>query len=160
MARRLGKTLDPLLDVSERCKTGFDRGGRDVLQHVGCNGIAQTVEIVDQLAAARREEQPVGAAVLGIVPALKQTVLDQTVKKTDQRDRLQFENVGEIDLGNPSCCRNRNSTIHCARVVPRPLARWSIKLRNRRELSTSCATSWRLRSRDICIFPSQSFPIV
>src|ERR1700722_8232632 len=27
---------------------------------------------------------------------------------------------------SPSCCRNLNNTIHCARVVPRPLARCSI----------------------------------
>jgi hypothetical protein len=34
----------------------------------------------------------------------------------------------------PSCCRNENSTIHCARMAPHSLARWSLRLRKRREL--------------------------
>ena len=52
VAARLGKALDPLLDVSERFEAGFDRVGRDISQHVGCDGVAQTVEIIDELTAA------------------------------------------------------------------------------------------------------------
>jgi hypothetical protein len=33
------------------------------------------------------------------MPALQQTVLDQTVEQPHQRDRLQLEHVCEIDLG-------------------------------------------------------------
>src|ERR1700676_481528 len=80
-AGRLAKSLDPLLDVSERLEAGFNRLGRDVLQHVGCDGIAQAIEIVDQLSAARGKKQPVGAAVPRIVAALEQTVLDQTIEQ-------------------------------------------------------------------------------
>ena len=50
---------------------------------------------------AAGQEQPVGAAIPGIVPALQQTVLDQTVEQPHQRDRLQFEHVGQIDLRQP-----------------------------------------------------------
>lgn len=40
VAARLGKALDPLLDVAERLEAGFDRVGRYIPQHVGCNGVA------------------------------------------------------------------------------------------------------------------------
>ena len=71
----------------------------NVVQHVGCDRIAQAVEIVDKLPAARGQKQPVGAAILRIVPPLEQAMLDQPVEQPHQRDRLQFEHVGEIDLG-------------------------------------------------------------
>ena len=45
----------------------------DVVQNIGRDGIAQAVEIVDQLAAARRQEQLVGAAIPGVGPALEQS---------------------------------------------------------------------------------------
>ncbi len=61
----------------------------------------QTVEIVHQLPPARGEEEPVGAAILGVVPPLEQAVLDETIEQPHKRDRLQFEHVGEIDLRQP-----------------------------------------------------------
>src|SRR5216684_7020522 len=63
IAARLGKALDPLLDVAERLEAGFDRVGRDISQHISCNGVAQTVEIIDKLAAACGEKQSIGAAI-------------------------------------------------------------------------------------------------
>ena len=101
VAGRHGKTLDPLLDVPERLKRGLDCLGRDVLQDVGCDGVAQTIEIVDKLAAGTGQEELVGATILGIVPALQKTVLDQTIEQAHQRDRLQFKHVGQIDLRQP-----------------------------------------------------------
>ena len=64
-----------------------------------CDRIAQAVEIVDELLALRGQEQAVGATVLRIVPPFEQTMLDQAVEQPHQRDRLQLEHVGEIDLG-------------------------------------------------------------
>src|SRR6202165_2259979 len=98
IAGSLGKALDPLLDVFERFEAGFNRVGRDILQHIGCNSVAQTVEIIDKLTAALREEQPVGASIPGIVPPLEKTMLDQTIEQAHQRDRLQFKDIGQIDL--------------------------------------------------------------
>ena len=71
-----GKALDPLLDVSERFEAGFDRASRDILQNIGCNGVAQTVEIIDKLTAGRGEKQSVGASIPGVVPSLEKTVFD------------------------------------------------------------------------------------
>jgi hypothetical protein len=56
MAARLGQALDTLLDVTERFEAGFNCVGRDISQHVGCDGVAQTVEIIDKLAAALRQK--------------------------------------------------------------------------------------------------------
>ena len=56
IATRLGEALDPLLDVAERLEAGFDRVDRDISQHVGCDGVAQTVEIIDELTAACGEK--------------------------------------------------------------------------------------------------------
>ena len=98
VAARLGKALDPLLDVCERCEAGFDRLGRDVLQNVCCNGVAQAVEIIDKLTAARCEKQSVSASIPGVVPSFEKTVLDQTIEQAHKRDRLQFKYIREIDL--------------------------------------------------------------
>src|ERR1700716_2285050 len=65
-AGRFGKSLDALLDVLERFQAGFDRRRGDILQNIGCDRIAQTVEIIDELVAARREKQAVGAAIPGV----------------------------------------------------------------------------------------------
>jgi len=81
MARRLDQAFDSFLDGSERLQAGFDRNGGSILQYLGCNGIAQRIEIVDQLSAARREKQPIGAPILGVVPALEKAVFDQTIKQ-------------------------------------------------------------------------------
>src|SRR6267143_5086138 len=97
-AGRFGKSLDALLDVLERFQAGFDGRRGDILQNLGCDRIAQTVEIIDKLAAARREKQAVGTAIPEIGSAFQQAVLDQTVEQTHQRDRLQFKHVGQIDL--------------------------------------------------------------
>src|SRR5450432_4186177 len=98
VAGRFGTRLDPLLDVSERLQAGFNGLLGNVLQHIGGDGIAQTIEIVDELTAARGEVQFVGAAILRIVPSLQQTVLDQPIEQPHQRDRLQLQNVSEVDL--------------------------------------------------------------
>ena len=79
-------------------KTGPDRRVRNLLQHIDRNRVAQTVEIVDQLTAGAGQEQPVGPAVFWIRAPLQQPVLDQAVEQADQRDRLQFQHVGQIDL--------------------------------------------------------------
>src|SRR3982074_2204680 len=98
IAGRFGKALDPFLDVSKRLQAGFNGVGRHVPQHVRCNGVAQTVEIVDKLPAARGKEQPVGASIPGVVPPLEKSVLDQTIEQAYQGDRLQFQHVGQVDL--------------------------------------------------------------
>src|SRR4029077_2833162 len=79
--RWFGKRLDPLLDISERLETGFDRSIRQILQTIGRNGIPQSVEIVGKLAAGRGEEHPVGAPVAGIVLSLDKTMFDEPVEK-------------------------------------------------------------------------------
>src|ERR1700730_19464488 len=76
VAGRIGQSLDPLLDVLQRLEAGFDRGVGKVAQNIRCNGVAQAVEVIDQLTSACGEKQPVGAAVLGVVAPLKQAVLD------------------------------------------------------------------------------------
>ena len=50
----IGHRLDAILDVAQRAKRGPDRIFRQVLHHVGCNRIAQAVEIVHQAAARSR----------------------------------------------------------------------------------------------------------
>src|SRR5258708_18881647 len=95
---RFSEALDALLDVSERLQAGLDCLGRDILQHIGRDRVAQAVEIIDELTAARGEKQPVGAPVLRVVAPLEQTVLDQAIEQAHQRDRLQFKHVGQIDL--------------------------------------------------------------
>jgi len=62
---------------------------------------SQGIEIVDQLPSARRQEQAIGATVARIWPTLEQAVLDQTIEQAHQRDRLQLELVGQIDLRQP-----------------------------------------------------------
>src|SRR5882724_11398558 len=98
VAGRFGKALDAFLDVSKRDERGFNGPGRDILQHIRGNGAAQTVEIINQLTASRREKQPVGTTVLRVIPPFKKAVLDQTIEQAHQRDRLQFQHVGQIDL--------------------------------------------------------------
>src|SRR6266481_8417592 len=98
VAARLGKALDPLLDVAERLEAGFDRIGRYIPQHIGCDGVAQTVEIVHELTTACGEKQSIGASIPWIVPSLEKAVLNQTIEQAHQRDRLQFEHIGQIDL--------------------------------------------------------------
>jgi hypothetical protein len=39
-AGRFGKALDPFLDVSECLQADFNCVGLDILQHIGCDGIA------------------------------------------------------------------------------------------------------------------------
>ena len=99
MAGRIGQRLDPLLDVLQRLEAGLDRRVGNVLQNIRCDGVAQAIEIIDKLASARGEKQPVGAPVPGVVAPFEQAMLDQTVEQPHQRDRLQFEHVGQIDLG-------------------------------------------------------------
>ena len=98
IAARLGKTLDPLLDVAEGLEAGFDRVGRDISQHLGCDVVAQTVEIIDELTAACGEKEPIGASIPRVVPSLEKAVLDQTIEQAHQRDRLQLKHIGQIDL--------------------------------------------------------------
>jgi hypothetical protein len=100
-ARRLAQPLDSLLDGSKRLQAGFDRNGGRILQHFDGNGIAQGIEIVDQLSAACREKKPVGTPILRVVPPLQKAVLDQTIEQAHQRDRLEFKYVGQIDLRQP-----------------------------------------------------------
>src|SRR5712692_10672622 len=96
-AGRFNEAFDSLLDVPERPEAGFDGRRGDILQNIGRDGVAQAVEIIDKLAAARREKQAVGPAISGIGPPLEKTVLDQT----HQRDRLQLKHLGQIDLRQP-----------------------------------------------------------
>src|SRR6266566_2897294 len=98
VAARLGKALDPLLDVAERLEAGFDRVGRDISQHVGCDVVTQTVEVIDKLATAFRQKESIGASIPWIVPSLEKAVLDQSIEQAYQRDRLQFKHIGQIDL--------------------------------------------------------------
>jgi hypothetical protein len=101
VAGRLGQALDPVLDVSERLKAGLDCGRWNILQHIDGDGVAQTVEIVDKLAAARGEKQTVGPAIPGVMTPLEQTVFDQPIEQAHQRDWLQFKHVSQIDLRQP-----------------------------------------------------------
>jgi hypothetical protein len=48
--------LDVLFDVDQRAERGLQCVCGDVVQNIGCDVIAQAVEIVDQLAAARRQK--------------------------------------------------------------------------------------------------------
>src|SRR5260370_33039252 len=50
---RVSEALDALLDVSERLQAGLDCLGRNILQHIGRDRVAQAVEIIDELTAAR-----------------------------------------------------------------------------------------------------------
>src|SRR5246127_4236727 len=88
VAGRIRQCLDPLLDVAQRSQTDLDRFVGNIRQHIGSDGIAQAVETVDELSAARGQKQPVGAAVLGIVAPLEQPMLDEPVQEPHQRDRL------------------------------------------------------------------------
>src|SRR5450631_1419248 len=65
-AGRFNEALDSLLDVPERPEAGFDGRRGDILQNIGRDGVAQTVEIIDKLAAARGEKQAVGPPISGI----------------------------------------------------------------------------------------------
>lgn len=98
VAGRFGQKLDALLDVLQHPKAGFDCLFGDVPENVRGNVVAKTVEIIDELASLFGEEQPVGAAVLGIMAPLEQAVFDQTVEQPDQRDRLQLKHIREINL--------------------------------------------------------------
>src|SRR5207248_6046979 len=99
VAGQIGQPLDPLLDVLQHLEAGLDRRVGNVLQNIRCDCVAQAIEVVDKLASARGEKQPVGAPVPGVVAPLEQAVLDQTVEQPHQRDRLQFKHVSQIDLG-------------------------------------------------------------
>src|SRR6516165_11511270 len=99
VVRRRRRRLDALFDLAQRGKGGLDRIVRHVTQNIDCNCVGEPVEIIHEPTALSGQEQPVGAPVLGIVPTLQQTVLNQTVEQPYQRDRLQLEHVCEIDLG-------------------------------------------------------------
>ncbi|GCC42935.1 hypothetical protein chiPu_0027211, partial [Chiloscyllium punctatum] len=99
--RALTERLDAILDLAKRGEATLDMPVRYVAQYVACDRVAQTVEIVDQAAPGPGQEQAIGAAIPGVGAAFEQAVLDQAVKQPHQRDRLQFEDVGEIDLGKP-----------------------------------------------------------
>ncbi len=101
VTRRLGQGFDTLLDVSQRLEAGFDGGSRNVLQHVNRNGVAQTIKIIGQLSPICGEKQAVSPPIPGVAAALNKTVLDQPVKQTNQRDRLQLEHIGQVHLGKP-----------------------------------------------------------
>src|SRR5581483_8034192 len=77
----IGLRLDALLDLAQRIEAGLNGLIRQVMQDVDRNRIAQAVEIVDELPAALREEQAVGAAVFRIMPALEQSMFDQTIEQ-------------------------------------------------------------------------------
>src|SRR5882762_12002616 len=79
MAGRIGQAFDALLDVAQRAETGFDRLARHAVQDIGRNRVAQAVELVDELAAARGEKQTISAPVLWVVPPLQQPVFDQAI---------------------------------------------------------------------------------
>src|SRR6476646_9758208 len=57
----LGEALDPLLDVAERLERGLDRCRGNVLQYLFGDGIAQAVEVVDELAAGGGRGDRAGA---------------------------------------------------------------------------------------------------
>src|ERR1700722_4407417 len=78
--RMFGKALDAILDVSECVETGSERAVGDVLHYVHRNGVAQAIEIVDELTAGIGQKETVGAAILRIVPPLQKAVLDQTIE--------------------------------------------------------------------------------
>src|SRR5689334_7587158 len=90
--------LDAILDRAQRIERRLQRWGRKITHHVGGDRIAQAVEIVDELPAFRGEKQAVGAAVLRIVTPLEQAMFDEAIEQPHQRDRLQLEHIGEIDL--------------------------------------------------------------
>ncbi|CCE06680.1 hypothetical protein BRAS3843_1780051 [Bradyrhizobium sp. STM 3843] len=98
MIRRIGQRLDALLELAQRGQAGRDRLIGNPIQHVGSDRVPEIVEIIDEPASRVRQVQPVGAAVLGIVPALEQALLNQPVQQPHQRDRLQFQHFREIDL--------------------------------------------------------------
>src|ERR1700722_7892312 len=52
IAGMLAKALDAILDADQRLETRLDRIRGNILQDIGRDGITQTVEIVDELAAA------------------------------------------------------------------------------------------------------------
>ena len=94
----IGHRLDAILDVAQRARL--------VLIASSDKSCSTSVAIASRRLSrsstscrpARGEEQPVGAPVLRIVPPLEQAVFDQTIEQPHQRDRLQLEHVGEIDL--------------------------------------------------------------
>src|ERR1700761_1673766 len=99
MSAVIGQRLDALLDVVQGLESDLQLIVGQAVQHVGCDRIAQAVEFVDQLPPFRCQEQAVGAAVFRIVPPLQQAALDQAIEQPHQRDRLQLQHVGEVDLG-------------------------------------------------------------
>jgi hypothetical protein len=96
--RMFRKALDAILDVSECVETGLERAGGNILRYVHRNGVAQAIEIVDELTAGICQKETVGAAILRIMPSLQKAMLDQTIEQAHQRDRLQLKYVGQIDL--------------------------------------------------------------
>src|SRR5882672_11284983 len=55
--RSATESFDAILDLAERGEPALDMPVRDIAQHVACNRVAQTVEIVDELAPAPGQEQ-------------------------------------------------------------------------------------------------------
>src|SRR5689334_18038228 len=99
--RSLAETLEAFLDVDQRVQARLDRFVRNVAEHIRCNRVTQTVEVVDKLTAAPGQEQAVGATVPGVGPTLQQSVFDQAIEQTHKRNRLQLQHIGKIDLRKP-----------------------------------------------------------
>src|ERR1051325_11724154 len=60
--------------------------------------VAERGELLEQRSRGRREEQPLGAAVVRVGPPLDQAIVGEAVEQPRQRDRLQVEHLGELGL--------------------------------------------------------------
>ena len=60
--------------------------------------LAKAAELLEQRPRRGGQEQPLGAAISRIGPALDQTAVAELVEQPGQRDRLQIEHFGQLRL--------------------------------------------------------------
>jgi len=126
-AGRIGQSFDALLDLAQGLETGFQppRPARRARTIGRDPSVAQAVEFVDKLTAAPPvRNRRLARRSFGSCRRSKKPMFDETIEQPHQRNRLQFEHVRrDRPARAPPARANRNSTIHCARVVPRVFAR-------------------------------------
>ena len=94
----LDRLAQVLLDDGKLADDLLDALARHALERFPHHVLAELTEALQQRPCRRRQEQPLGPAVIGIGAAFDQAVLAQPVEQAGQSDRLEVEHFGKFGL--------------------------------------------------------------
>ena len=96
---RVGDRLAEIFfDGGEMRDHVFDHRAVDAGQHIRHHVVGEDVELFQHRARRRRQEQSLGAPVVGVAAPFDQAVVAQPVDQPGQGDRLEVENFRELGL--------------------------------------------------------------